>query len=224
MDQLLHSHLSGAKHRMKKQADQHRSERSFQVGDTVYLKLQPYVQTSLAPRSHQKLAFHFFGPFRILERIGSVAYKLDLPPHSAVHPVFHVSQLKKTVGATNQVTPALPSDFALRLTPEQVLQTRVVRRGHHSVQQVLIKWNNLPSTLATWEDYEAFRQEFPRATAWGQAVIQGRRDVSSANSEEQAAALVDGPISARAAISSSQPSGSRPRKANSRYVGDEWTQ
>jgi transposase InsO family protein len=52
MDQLLQSHLSRAKHRMKKQADQHRSEHSFEVGDTVYLKLQPYVQTSLAPRSH----------------------------------------------------------------------------------------------------------------------------------------------------------------------------
>jgi len=84
---------------MKKQSDQHRSERSFAEGDLVYLKLQPYVQTSLAPRSHQKLAFRFFEPFRILARVGSVAYKLDLPAHSAIHPVFHVSQLKKAVGA-----------------------------------------------------------------------------------------------------------------------------
>jgi hypothetical protein len=67
------------------------------------------------------LAFCFFGPFRILEHIGSIAYKLDLPPHSVVHLVFHVSQLKKTIGASNQVTTTLPSDFALRLTPKQVL-------------------------------------------------------------------------------------------------------
>jgi hypothetical protein len=74
-----------------------------------------------------------------------------------VHLVFHVSQLKKTIGASNQVTTTLPSDFALRLTPKQVLQTRSVRRGNQAVQQVLIKWNKLPSTLATWADYEAIR-------------------------------------------------------------------
>lgn len=52
MDQLLQHHLHRAKNRMKKQADQHCSERSFAVDDLVFLKLQPYVQTSLAPRSH----------------------------------------------------------------------------------------------------------------------------------------------------------------------------
>lgn len=173
MDQLLQSHLYHAKHRMKKQADQHHSKCSFVMGDTVYVKLQPYVQTSLAPRSHQKLVFRFFGPFRILERIGSVAYKLDLPPHSTVHPVSHVSQLKQAVGASHQVAPTLPSDFALQLTPKKVLQTRSVHRGTDAVQQVLIKWNNLPSTLATWEDYETIGQEFPRAATWGQVAFQG---------------------------------------------------
>lgn len=84
MDELLRDHLHRATNRMKKQTDQHRSERHFAVGDLVYLKLQPYVQTSLAPRSHHKLAFRFFGPFRILDRTGSVAYRLDLPEHSSV--------------------------------------------------------------------------------------------------------------------------------------------
>jgi hypothetical protein len=99
MDQLLQHHLHHAKNRMKKQGDQSRSERSFAVGDMVFLKLQPYVQTSLAPRAHQKLAFRFFSPFRILARVGSVAYKLQLPAHSSIHLVFHVSQLKQAVGA-----------------------------------------------------------------------------------------------------------------------------
>jgi hypothetical protein len=158
---------------MKKQADQQRSKRSFEVGDLVFLKLQPYVQTSLAPRAHQKLALKFFGPYRILSRVGSVAYKLELPAHSFIHPVFHVSQLKKAVGAGHQVTPVLSHDFAIKLAPEQVLDTRVVARGSNQVKQVFIKWNNLPITLATWEDYDAIREEFPRATAWGQAVLQG---------------------------------------------------
>jgi hypothetical protein len=67
---------------MKAQADKRRSERTFAVGDSVYLKLQPYVQSSLAPRAHQKLSLHYFGPYKVVERIGSVAYKLELPPSS----------------------------------------------------------------------------------------------------------------------------------------------
>jgi len=57
MDSLLQQHLHRAQQRMKRQADKARSERSFHVGDSVFLKLQPYVQSSLAPRANQKLAF-----------------------------------------------------------------------------------------------------------------------------------------------------------------------
>lgn len=61
---------------MKHQADKKRSFRQFKVGDWVYLKLQPYVQTSVAQRACHKLAFRYFGPFQILDRVGSVAYRL----------------------------------------------------------------------------------------------------------------------------------------------------
>jgi hypothetical protein len=80
---------------MKNQADKHRSERSFEVGDWVFLKLQPYEQSSLAPRANQKLAFKFFGPYQIAAKVDSVAYKLSLPASAHIHPVFHVSLLKK---------------------------------------------------------------------------------------------------------------------------------
>lgn len=98
MQSLIQQHLSRAQIRMKRQADKHRCERQFTVGDSVYLKLQPYVQSSLAKHANQKLSFCFFGPFKILEKISAVAYKLQLSPSSAIHPVFHVSQLKASHG------------------------------------------------------------------------------------------------------------------------------
>jgi hypothetical protein len=91
MTDLVKQHLGRAKERMKKQANKNRSERKFKVGDMVFLKLQPYVQSSLAHRSNLKLSFKFFGPFKVLARVGYVAYKLELPSTAAIHPVFHVS-------------------------------------------------------------------------------------------------------------------------------------
>lgn len=64
---------------MKTQADKHRTERVFKVGDEVFLKLQPYIQASVARHANHKLAYKFFGPYTILERVGEVAYRLDLP-------------------------------------------------------------------------------------------------------------------------------------------------
>ena len=97
MTDLIRQHLARAKERMKRQADKKRSERQFSVGDMVFVKLQPYVQSTLVPRSNQKLSFEFYGPFQITEHIGSMAYKLLLPGSAAIHPVFHVSQLKAMV-------------------------------------------------------------------------------------------------------------------------------
>lgn len=58
----VRQHLLRAQQRMKAHADKRRFERTFNVGDFIYLRLQPYVQSSLAPRTHQKLCFKFFGP------------------------------------------------------------------------------------------------------------------------------------------------------------------
>ncbi|WVZ80006.1 LOW QUALITY PROTEIN: hypothetical protein U9M48_027524 [Paspalum notatum var. saurae] len=152
-----------AKTRMKKQADKGRSEREFQVGDWVFLKLQPYVQSSLAPRANQKLAFKFFGPYQILSRVGSVAYKLQLPASAAIHPVFHVSQLKRAVGSGFTASPVLPDPSFEWSIPLQIIGRRTVTRGRDSVPQVLVQWSQMPESLATWEDIEALKQRFPRA-------------------------------------------------------------
>ena len=71
MTALLRQHLHRANNRMKLFADGKRSDRSFQVGDWVYLKLQPYVQTTLAIRANAKLAFRFFGPFLVEQKVGT---------------------------------------------------------------------------------------------------------------------------------------------------------
>jgi hypothetical protein len=144
MDDLLRQHLHRAQQRMKHQADKNRQERIFQEGDSVYIKLQPYVQASLAPRANQKLSFKFFGPFKILSKIGPVAYKLELPASSSIHPVFHVSQLKKVLPSSHQVSDIIPVPDDCWQFPEQVLAKKMVFRGTSSTQQVLIKWSGWP--------------------------------------------------------------------------------
>jgi hypothetical protein len=73
MVQLLQQRLLRAQQCQKMQVDKHRSERSFEVGDSVYLKLQPYVQSSIATRASHKLSFLYFGPYQIIAKVGAVA-------------------------------------------------------------------------------------------------------------------------------------------------------
>lgn len=157
---------------MKQKADKGRSERVFQVGEQVFLKLQPYAQSSVVNRPYPKLAFKFFGPFTVLEKIGSAAYSLALPDHSLVHPVFHVSQLKAHVPANIPVFSVLPQPVVLDaadVVPEEILDRRLVKKGNAAQVQVLIKWTSLPADHATWEDYNVVKERFPTAAAWGQA-------------------------------------------------------
>jgi hypothetical protein len=129
MQQVIKQHLLRAQLRMKLQADKNRSEISLEMGDQVFMKLQPYVQSSLARRAHQKLAFKFFGPFAIMEKIGSIAYKLPLPENWSIHPVFHVSQLRKVVSNSQLVSKLLPDDSISYQVPELILKNRMVHRG-----------------------------------------------------------------------------------------------
>ena len=137
----------------------------------------------------------------MLERVGQVAYRLDLSVTSRMHPVFHVSQLKQCVSATTQVSPILPSTDALFQFPERVLQRRLRQRGSRTVAQVLVQWSDGPEEHATWEDLEQLQQRSPAAPAWGQAGIQGVGIVSDpappvqdpeAKSDDQASGLARG--------------------------------
>ena len=135
------------------------------------------MQSSLADCANQKLAFKFFGPFRIIERIGSVAYRLEIPASSSIHPVFHVSQLKKAVGGHHIVEKNLSLSSIRWSIPEKILQRRSIFKGAVPVCQGLIKWSQLPSSLSTWEDLDYLHQQFLCAAVWGHPGTQGRGDV-----------------------------------------------
>ncbi|GMJ10448.1 hypothetical protein HRI_004714000 [Hibiscus trionum] len=171
LNKILKEQLLKAQNRMKQCADKKRSERTFQEGDEVYLKLQPYKQSSLAIRNNVKLAARFYGPYTVKKRIGLVAYELDLPSHAKLYLVFHVSLLKKKVGA-NVVTslnpPKMDDIGQLKVYPALVLDKRMVKRNNEAVTQLLIQWSNLRAENATWEDYTVLKSQFLKFDSWGQ--------------------------------------------------------
>jgi RNase H-like domain found in reverse transcriptase/Reverse transcriptase (RNA-dependent DNA polymerase)/Integrase zinc binding domain/Retroviral aspartyl protease/Integrase core domain/Retrotransposon gag protein/Chromo (CHRromatin Organisation MOdifier) domain len=162
---VLKEQLLRAQNRMKKFADRRRSERTYQIGDWVYLKLQPYRQISVQGNNGtHKLKPKYYGPFEIIEKIGAVAYKLNLPQGSLIHPVFHVSQIKKCKGVVRDITNQLPilgPKGNWRIEPLAILDRRVIKKNNQVAVEVLIKWSNLDEDEATWEDYEYIRHQFP---------------------------------------------------------------
>ncbi|GJZ37164.1 transposon ty3-G gag-pol polyprotein [Tanacetum coccineum] len=161
----LRHNLLEARNRMKMYADQHRREVQFQVGDYVYIKLQPYRQTSVVNRVSAKLAPRFFGPYKVLDRVGQVAYRVELPPGSLVHNVFHVSLLKKCDGPT-LVQSKEPMDEQVlspsQKQPESILDERVVQKGKYRPKtELLVKWVGQDREDATWETKWRFQRAYP---------------------------------------------------------------
>lgn len=149
---LLKFNLTRARHRMTQQANMKRMDKSFQVGQWVYLKLQPYRQISVKQRASQKLAKRYYGPFCILRKIGSVAYELELPPSARIHPVFHVSLLKLCHGQpTIQVTPlpAAQSDLEEISPPLEVLAHHAASDSKSDSMEFSVKKGGQDSFEAT---------------------------------------------------------------------------
>ncbi|XP_010418916.1 PREDICTED: uncharacterized protein LOC104704550 [Camelina sativa] len=112
---ILKFNLLQAQHRMEQAANKQRYERSFRIDDLVYVKLQPYRQGSVVLRVNQKLTPKYFGPYKVVDMCGEVAYKLELPSSSRVHLVFYVSQLKLRVGGrvVNTQLPSIVQDVLI---------------------------------------------------------------------------------------------------------------
>lgn len=134
-------------------------EVEFSAGDWVYLKKQPYRQSSLSKQFNQKLSPKFFGPYQIIHQISPVAYKLSLPTDCKIYPVFHVSLLKKKIGPEAVVQSAPPAYIDLSDQPvlsQAILETRVQPTG----KQLLVHWKNHSPAEATWEDLADFKLRY----------------------------------------------------------------
>ncbi|PRQ38517.1 putative nucleotidyltransferase, Ribonuclease H [Rosa chinensis] len=166
-DELLSSlkrNLVRAQARMKGFHDRKHSERTFAVGDMVYLKLQPYKQQTLHQGAFHKLSAKYYGPFAVTERIGSVAYRLKLPANAKIHNVFHVSLLKKKIGDNASVASQLPpimDPANPKWTPSAVLQRRMVKRHGAATTQWLVQWFGTTPEEAIWEFADEILLRFP---------------------------------------------------------------
>ena len=149
---------------MTQWVDQHRSERIFDVGNWVFLWLQPYKQMSLMQaKKDNKLFPKHYGPYKVLQKIGTMEYKMEIPTSLRVHPFFHVSCLKKVIGGklpVQTIFPELDEEGKIILEPKAVTETRTRQLRNRSISEYLIKWKNLPTKDSTWED-ENFIQKHP---------------------------------------------------------------
>ncbi|KAK8655193.1 hypothetical protein V6N13_107783 [Hibiscus sabdariffa] len=132
---LIRDRLKQAFDRQKSYADRRRKDIEFAVGDQVFLKVSPWKKVLRFGRKG-KLSPRFIGPYRILERVGTVAYRLELPHQlSRIHNVFH--------------------------EPVQILEQdeRILR--NRRIPMVKVQWSNRSSSETTWETEESMREQFP---------------------------------------------------------------
>jgi hypothetical protein len=110
----------------------------------------------------------------MINKIGNVAYKLELTPSLTIHPVFHVSQLKRHVGSQpGQTTlPQMPSTPALQ--PQATMDRRIVKRKNQAATQILIHWRGFSPADATWEYAEEIATRFPHFNLEDNVINGGR--------------------------------------------------
>jgi hypothetical protein len=128
------------------------------VGEHVYLKVSPLRGTK---RFHVKgkLSPRYVGPYPIVKRIRKVAYKLELPPElTGVHPVFHVSPLRKCVVVEKRV-PAQALD--VQEYPVRILDWAEKSTRNTTTRFYKVLWSNHSEHETTWEKESALREKCP---------------------------------------------------------------
>jgi hypothetical protein len=151
---VLKENLQAALNQQKVYADRLRVECSFDVGDLVFIMLYPCRQSSLKS-GVEKLKPHFYGPYRVIRRVGEVAYvSRELPEGRKIHNTFHVSYPKMALG--HQVTtsvnlPPLNEEGNLVLELERIVDVREWRLRRKVIQEYLVVWRGFPAKDVTWE-------------------------------------------------------------------------
>lgn len=162
---------------MKRHVDAKREDVTFEEGQWVYVKLKPGRQISVAAPRHPKLSKRFFGPFQVVERIGRVAYRLQLPPESRIHPVFHSSLLRAHYGDP----PAHGGDWPLQTQDQQPLRkplcflsSRLDSTTTPPTRWVLTQWEGEPPEDTTWELWDELRDVYhleDKVDFWGGGIV-----------------------------------------------------
>jgi len=155
----IRERLLQAQDYMKASHDKAHREVVFAADDWVWLRLHQRSAAGITDGSKGKLAPRFYGPFQVLERIGSVAYRLRLPPKARIHDVFHVVFLKKYHGEPPTSIIALPPIAHGRVlpVPAKVLRATPARDSW----DLLVQWDGRSPAEATWEPLPEFKGKYP---------------------------------------------------------------
>ncbi|KAK1432277.1 hypothetical protein QVD17_09172 [Tagetes erecta] len=179
---IVRARLKAAQDRQKAYADRRRRSIEFQVGDFVLLKVSPW-KGIIRFRKRGKLSPRYIGPFKILARVGQVAYRLELPSKlNGIHDTFHVSQLRKCLADEMAYVPLddieideklnyVEKPVAIKDFKEKILRNKVIR-------QVLVQWKHRKGSDLTWESEDEMREHYP--------TLFGVKEEGTSNSIKQA--------------------------------------
>ncbi|XP_027181721.1 uncharacterized protein LOC113780102 [Coffea eugenioides] len=162
---LIRQRIQTAQSRQKSYKDNRRKDLEFAVGDQVFLKITP-LKASLITGKGKKLQPKFVGPYKILQRVGNVAYRLELPPSlSRIHNIFHVLMLKKYHPDPSHVLQPENIGIDEALTYEEksikLLDHKMKGLRNKRIPLVKILWRNHGLEEATWEVEEEIREKYP---------------------------------------------------------------
>ncbi|GJT37849.1 hypothetical protein Tco_0937714 [Tanacetum coccineum] len=161
---LVKEKPKASRDRQKSYVDYRRKPLEFEVGDRVLLRVSPWKGVVRFGKKG-KLAPRYVGPFKILERIVLVAYRLRLPEElSSVHDTFHVSNLKKCLADANLHVPLneIKVDKTLRFVeePVEIMDREIKKLKHKKIALVKVRWNLKRGPEFTWEHKDQIRIKY----------------------------------------------------------------